>query len=134
MRKELEGLSLEEMKLSESEYQEELQDLEHERESFRQKKAELNQLMARLASADDISRLRAEEEAIVEEIRTLQENGASCPGQSTPSEARRRYEQEQQPKVINDAGRFFREMTGGRYEKLVAPIGGEDHRGRHRQR
>ena len=127
LREELEGLNREELILSEGECQDTMQDLEGERESLRQTKADLSQLMATLASADDIARLRSEEEAIVEEIRTLARQWASYAlARALLSEARIRYEQEQQPKVINDAGRFFRQMTGGRYEKVIAPIGGED--------
>lgn len=126
LREELKGLNLEELKVSETECEDALQGLESERESLRQKKAELGQIMARLASADDISRLRAEEEAIVEEIRALsKEWGRYAMAKALLAEARRRYEQEQQPKVINDAGQFFREMTGGAYGKVVAPLGGE---------
>jgi uncharacterized protein YhaN len=126
LRRELENLNLEDLKVTETGHQETLQDLEEEREALAHKRAEMNQSMARLSSADDISRLRAEEEALVTELRELaKEWGSNAIARALLGEARRRYEQEQQPKVINEAGRFFREMTGGKYEKVIAPMGEE---------
>ncbi len=41
-------------------------------------------------------------------------------------EARHRFEVEKQPKILQDAGRFFSIITGGRYEKIVASPAGDD--------
>lgn len=39
------------------------------------------------------------------------------------SEAQARYEREQQPEVVREAGRFFSMMTRGRYTSLAVPLG-----------
>ena len=80
--------------------------------------------MRSLASADDISRLRLEEEKIIEEVRLQAlEWGSYAIAKHLLSEATKRFQEEQQPKVISDASGFFRSLTGGRYERIVAPIG-----------
>jgi uncharacterized protein YhaN len=90
----------------------------------RQEKADLSQEISRLASADDISRLRTEEEGLLEEIRLLSRDWACYAiARFLLGEARKQFEQEQQPKVIHDAGTFFQTITNGQYEKIIAPIG-----------
>ena len=41
-------------------------------------------------------------------------------------EARHRFEVEKQPKILQDAGRFFSIITDGRYKKIVASTAGDD--------
>ncbi len=89
-----------------------------------QENAALGQEMGSLASADDISRLRLEEEKIIEEVRLQAfEWGSYAIAKQLLADATKRFQEEQQPKVISDASRFFGSLTGGRYEKIVAPIG-----------
>jgi uncharacterized protein YhaN len=124
--KELSDLSLEQLRIVEAESTDRLEGLEHEQEGLLRLRADTAQRIAGLASADDVSRLRTEEEVLLEEIRTLaREWGSQALAKGLLLEARKRFEEERQPKVISDAARFFREITGGKYVKVVAPIGGE---------
>jgi uncharacterized protein YhaN len=40
-------------------------------------------------------------------------------------QARKKFEEEQQPKVVRDAAEFFAAMTRGRYTKIIAPVGAD---------
>lgn|GEM_PF-1335644 len=103
---------------------EQLESVEIRLNNCRQEKSDLSQEISRLASADDISRLRTEEEGLLEEIRILSRDWAFyAVAKYLLGEARRQFELEQQPRVIHDAGSFFQSITGGQYEKIIAPIG-----------
>ncbi len=101
-----------------------LEDIEKKLHQAYQEKAALSEEMRSLASADDISVRRLEEERIIEEVRLqATEWGSYAIAKHLLMEATRRFQEEQQPKVISDASRFFRVITGGRYERIVASIG-----------
>jgi uncharacterized protein YhaN len=101
-----------------------LADFEEQLQQAYQEKAALSQEMSSLASADDISLWRLEEEEIIEEVRLQAlEWGSYAIARHLLAEATKRFQEEQQPKVISDASRFFKVITGGRYERIVAPIG-----------
>jgi uncharacterized protein YhaN len=103
---------------------EQLESVEIRLNNCRQEKSDLSQEISRLASADDISQLRMEEEGLLEEIRILSKDWAFyAVAKYLLGEARRQFELEQQPRVIHDAGLFFQSITGGQYEKIIAPIG-----------
>jgi uncharacterized protein YhaN len=103
---------------------EQLESVEIRLNNCRQERADLSQQISLLASADDISRLRTEEEGLLDEIRILSKDWACyAVARFLLGEARRQFEQEQQPRVIHDAGLFFQAITEGQYEKIIAPIG-----------
>jgi len=103
---------------------EQLESVEIKLNLCRQEKADLSHEISRLASADDMSNLRIEEEGLLEEIRLFSQDWACyAVARFLLGEARRQFEQEQQPKVIHDAGAFFQTITDGEYEKIIAPIG-----------
>ncbi len=103
---------------------EQLESVEIRLNNCREEKSDLSQEISRLASTDDISRLRMEEEGLLEEIRILSKDWAFyAVAKYLLGEARRQFELEQQPRVIHDAGLFFQSITGGQYEKIIAPIG-----------
>jgi len=103
---------------------EQLESVETKLNDCRQEKAVISQEISRLASTDDISRLRIEEEGLLEELRVLSRDWAGYAiARFLLGEARKQFEQEQQPRVIHDAGTFFRTITEGQYEKIIAPIG-----------
>ncbi len=88
--------------------------------------ARLRSEVRRLASAEDVSRLRAEEESLIEEFRDLAaEWGRLAVTRYLLEQALARFEKENQPGVIRVASDFFRTMTGGGYEKIFLPIGGD---------
>ncbi|MGK5092260.1 AAA family ATPase [Deltaproteobacteria bacterium TL4] len=104
--------------------QQQLQGLVPELEDLRQKKADLNQKIINLASSEEISRLRAEEEKIKEEIRVLsKEWGTHALAKFLLDEARKRFEKEHQPKVIQEASHYFKTFTGQQYQNIIAPLG-----------
>jgi uncharacterized protein YhaN len=102
-----------------------LREIERELEAVYLRQAELGHELGQLASSEEISRLLAEEEKVLEEIRVLAgEWGRYAIARYLIGEAKGRFEREQQPKVIQDASGFFRTITGGRYERIMAPLGG----------
>lgn len=124
LKNKLSSLSMEQLKAEHEELSRQFKNVDGELNQLRQDKADLKLRISNLASADDIARLRAEEERLIEELRVLAfEWGRHAIAKYLLSEARKRFEQEQQPKVIYDAGSFFQTITGGRYQKIVAPIG-----------
>ncbi len=124
LKEELHRCSKDELKTRSEECASLLGDIEEKLQQAYQAKAALSQEMRSLASAEDISVLRLEEEKIIEEVRLQALEWGSCAiAKHLLTEARTRFQEEQQPKVISDASRFFRSLTGGRYERIVAPIG-----------
>ena len=124
LKESLKNLDIGCLRTTQDELSERLQLSEGKLNDCRQEKANLLQQISALTSADEISRLRAEEEGLLEEIRLLSMDwGCYAIAKFLLSEARRRFEQEQQPKVIHDAGMFFQTITEGRYQKIIAPIG-----------
>ena len=55
-------------------------------------------------------------------------------GRRILSEARRAYEQAHRPAVLRAADRYLAEWTDGRYERIIAPDGGEIEAVEHRRR
>jgi uncharacterized protein YhaN len=126
LKEELHHYSKDELKTTSDECASRLADIEEKLQQAYQEKAALSQEMSSLASADDISGLRLEEEKIIEEIRLQAlEWGSYAIAKHLLADATKRFQEERQPKVISDASRFFRSLTGGRYERIVAPIGGD---------
>jgi uncharacterized protein YhaN len=102
-----------------------LEEIERELDAVYRRQAELDHELGRLASSEEISRLRAEQEKVLEELRVLAgEWGRYTIARYLIGAAKGRFEREQQPKVIQDAGDFFKTITGGRYERIIAPLGG----------
>ena len=124
LRQELGVLTVDQLKTAGDEWRAKLEDLDTELDSLRHEKAALEQNISALSSADDISRIRSEEEALLEETRNLsREWGRNALARALLAKTRRHFEQEQQPRVINDAGKFFRDISGGKYQRIAAPIG-----------
>ena len=124
LKEELHRYSKDELKTTSDECASRLADIEEKLQQAYQEKAALSQEMNSLASADDISGLRLDEEKIIEEVRLQAlEWGSYAIARHLLAEATKRFQEEQQPKVISDASRFFTLITGGRYERIVAPIG-----------
>ena len=125
LKEELHQYSKDELKTASDECASRIADLDEKLHREYQEKAELSQEMRSLATTDDISVLRLEEEKIIEEVRLQAvEWGSYAIARHLLAEARKRFQEEQQPKVISDASKFFfKVITGGRYERIVAPIG-----------
>ncbi|HOP46965.1 MAG TPA: AAA family ATPase [Desulfobacteraceae bacterium] len=124
LKKKLKGLKLEEIKNEKDELAAKARDIEIDLEELRNRKAELKQTIETIKSADDIARLRSEEESVLSEIRQSAFDWARyAAAKFLIEKAREKYEKEQQPKVIHDAGSFFKKITASRYRSLFAPMG-----------
>ena len=120
----LQQLSKEDIQLHENELSITQNDLQNELEDLRNEKAHLNLCIGKIKSADDIARIRADEERIREEIRGLAfEWSRNAMAKFLIQKAKEKFEIEQQPKVFQDARVFFQKITNSRYHDLVAPIG-----------
>jgi uncharacterized protein YhaN len=90
------------------------------------RRAEIRQRIESLASSEDISRLRQEEEDLRAEVRSAAlEWSRYALTRHLFARAKAEFEERQQPKVVRMAGVFFRRFTDGRYREVVAPIGEE---------
>ena len=77
-----------------------------------------------LADEDAIAVLRTEEERLLESLRQQVDDwGRHAMARHLLIAAKERFEQAHQPEVIKAASRYFSRMTGGRYERIVAPHG-----------
>ncbi len=67
--------------------------------------------------------MRADEERLLAEIQQAAIEWARyAVAKYMIDKAREKFEREQQPRVIRDAGAFFKKITGSRYTELLAPI------------
>lgn len=101
-----------------------IEEAESRRQEVSSRIGELRAERSRLASDDDIARLRQEEESLKEE---LQQAAFRWSRYSLAVHLLRRaketYEREQQPQVVQTAGRYLAEITGGAYTGVFAPLG-----------
>lgn len=94
----------------------ELAELHHERGSTDR---ELQRLEGDTSAAD----LRAQRQRLIEDLRAHADDWAGYVlAQALLDRARKRYEQERQPAVIQTAQRHFKTITGGRYTSIVVPL------------
>lgn len=104
----------------------EVRDLQETGESLRNERAQVLERMARLASSDEISRLRQEQEAVRAEMaaEALDWSRAML-AKRLLDEAKATFERERQPQVLKEASEFFRLLTNGRYAGIFSPLGGD---------
>jgi uncharacterized protein YhaN len=122
--KRLSAISLEELEEDKVKLENELKDMESNLDRLNKEEATLEEQARQLVHDDRISALRAEEEALKEELSFLAaEWSAVRLAQGLIRRARERYQKERQPEVIRAAARFFHQLTLGKYPSLVAPIG-----------
>jgi len=103
-----------------------LADQEDSLSDLQSRRAEIRQRIESLASSGEIHRLRQEEEELRAELRSAAlEWSRYALTRYLFTRAKAEFEERQQPKVVREAGDFFRRITDGRYRELVAPIGEE---------
>jgi uncharacterized protein YhaN len=103
-----------------------LADLEGELSDLQSRRAEIRQRIESLASSEDISRLRQEEESLRAELQSAAMDWSRYAlTRYLFTRAKTQFEERQQPKVVREAGSFFRRITEGGYRELFAPIGEE---------
>lgn len=77
-----------------------------------------------METESDVGTLRLKEEGLLARLNQWAWKwGRLALAKALLSEARARYERERQPGVIKDAGAYFKVMTGGRYSRILAPVG-----------
>ena len=104
--------------------EQEIEDRESRRQEVSGRIGELRAEQGRLASSDDIARLRQEEESLREELyqAALGWSKHTLAGHLL-RKAREKYEREQQPEVVRTAGAYLARITGGIYSGVFAPLG-----------
>ncbi len=102
----------------------ELREIDERRDELVAEKARVNSRLEQLTGEEASSALRAERAMLVERLCDhAREWSKLTIAQSLLRRARQRYEQERQPGVMRYAERFFKTVTGGRYNRLYAPLG-----------
>ena len=93
---------------------------------LRDAKAELTNRIEGMRTADAVARLRAQQERVLAGIRPLALQWTRLAiAKWLLLQARKKFEEEQQPKVVRDAAEFFAAMTCGQYAKIIAPVGAD---------
>jgi len=102
----------------------ELAESEEQWEETRKRSAEIQASLKLLAGSDEIARLRQEQEAVRAEIDSLAiEWARATVALRLLEEAKRTFERERQPQVLQEASTFFRLLTCERYEGVFSPLG-----------
>ena len=102
----------------------ELKGIEVTLDNSKKEQARLEERIRHLVNDEQISILRAEEESLKESLSLLADEWLiNKLAQVLVKNARSRYEEERQPGVIAESGRFFKEMTLDKYPVVASPIG-----------
>ena len=97
--------------------------IEGERTAVDQARGSTRGELQRLEGDTSAADLRAKRLRLIEELRAHADDWSGYVlAQELLQRARRRYEQERQPAVIQTAQRHFRTITGGRYTQIVVPL------------
>ena len=80
--------------------------------------------LANLASEEESSRLRMQRNILLEQLRGHAHDWSRLTlALNLLQETRRKFERERQPQVVRHAEKDFAAITGGRYQRLYAPLG-----------
>ena len=120
----LAATSLEDLTTEQHRLASELAELEQTLNDLRDTRARLTNDIKRLGTADQVARLRADQERLRAELHPLVHQWSRLTlAHTLLQQARTRFEEQQQPHVIRDAAAFFETLTDHRYTRIVAPIG-----------
>lgn len=121
---ELSGMKLEKLEKEDLTLKRVHEETEASLDRAKREEARLGEQIRILMNDDQLSALREEEETLKQMLETLVEEWSALRlAQGLIRMARTRYEKERQPEVIQRAGRYFEDLTLGKYTSLVAPIG-----------
>jgi uncharacterized protein YhaN len=123
---ELQGSSPERLQAEGDELQQEVQELEDKLASLQEQFGRLDERREQLESAEELSVLRQRSEGLLAELGEAANRWSAltiC--LRFLQEARRIYEKERKQPVVRESEHFFRSITNGRYEAIVAPHGEE---------
>jgi uncharacterized protein YhaN len=123
---ELHRCSPERLQADEDELYQEVQELEEKLASLQEQFGRLDERREQLESAEELSVLRQRRKGLLAEL------SETAKGWSVLTiclrflqEARRIYEKERKQPVVRESEHFFRTITNGRYQAIVAPHGEE---------
>jgi uncharacterized protein YhaN len=120
----LKDLTLSEIMAREKAEEEAVGKIELELDDLRNRRAELGREIATLSSDEDLATLRSEEMRLRAALQAhVFDWSRHALAGYLLDQARESFETAHQPQVLQDAGRFFDNFTGGRYIRLVAPMG-----------
>jgi len=118
-----EGLNAEQIKLDET-----IKKKNKEQTAAARERGRLEAELEQLESSEELSRLRIEEQAGRAEFATAADQWSVLKiAAHLVDRAREKYERERRPAVLKEAERYFALFTGGNYNGIRAPLGG-DHR------
>ena len=90
----------------------------------KKEQAGLEERVRAMVRDDQLSRLRAEEENLKEQLETRSKEWITARfAKGLFSRAMARFEKERQPEVISEAEKILNSMTLGRYPHIIAPLG-----------
>ncbi|MDQ1909741.1 AAA family ATPase [Paenibacillus sp. GD4] len=96
------------------------QRLEELRELRGRRKYEMERLEDGADHADKLQRVEERRSELMEQVKRYAVHAMSA---ALISKAKRLYEQDKQPSVMQRASGYFERMTGGRFTRIVAPLG-----------
>jgi uncharacterized protein YhaN len=89
-----------------------------------QEKGRLEQQLHDLEQNEQMSAALLEQQTLVAQLEQQSQRWAvRALTQHFLQQARQIYERERQPAVLREASQFFRQMTGGRYVRIIVPLG-----------
>ena len=104
--------------------EDELNEIDNRIESLATDRGTIQNSLGRLRGEEDSSRLRAERHRLLEEMRHhAREWTVLTLAENLLREAQAKFERERQPDVIRHSEKFFRDITGGRYQTVFSPLG-----------
>jgi uncharacterized protein YhaN len=124
---ELHRCSPEKLQAEGDELQQEVQELEEKLASLQEDFGRLDERREQLESAEELSVLRQRRKGLMAELSEFADRWSVltiC--LRFLQEARRIYEKERKQPVVRESEHFFRTITNGRYEAIVAPHGEEN--------
>ena len=94
------------------------------RDGLREERGGIDNELAQLSGEEESSALRVRRHTLEEQLREhAREWSRLTIAEELLTRTRQKFEEERQPSVIRHAQEFFRSVTGGRYQRLYAPIG-----------
>ncbi len=127
MLSDLETSSAEEISVAIESLNDDIAELQEQKDALSEKTGELKDRVSRLADSAELSMLRENQERIKAEIEELCRRwSVYAVAAHLISSVRNYFESERQPEVITRAGEFFRAITHDRYSGIISPPGSSE--------
>ena len=103
---------------------EQAREVEERRGGLQEERGRIDHELEQLTGEEESSRLRAQRETILEQLRdSAREWSRLTLSEALLEKTRQKFEEERQPRVVQHAQEFFSHITGQRYARLFVPIG-----------